>query len=204
MLLIADDASVEPVLEEMSTAVVAFVEALCVAKVEEVHTFREVLELGEHDEVKVVRHLARREEVPPPAFRGEPLEGRPAEAVGVVAVDVHAVDATRGHVEDAGVGENTSWLSRHRPNVTASRFSRNPHFRPRRKATWPWDCPRDTFGAGMPQGLSPRHGLSGHALGTVPGAWPKRRWRLELAGEIVDGVGSAEELAGEATGADVL
>ena len=37
MLVVADDASVEPVLEEVPTSVVAFIEALGVAKVEEVH-----------------------------------------------------------------------------------------------------------------------------------------------------------------------
>ena len=37
MLIIVDDASMEPVLEEVPTPVVAFVEALGVAKVEEMH-----------------------------------------------------------------------------------------------------------------------------------------------------------------------
>ena len=37
MLVVADDAGVEPVLEEVPASVVAFVEALGVAKVEEMH-----------------------------------------------------------------------------------------------------------------------------------------------------------------------
>jgi ethanolamine utilization protein EutP (predicted NTPase) len=58
VLVVSNDARVEPVLEEMAAPVVALVEALRVAEVQQVHAAREFLELAGHDEVEVVGHLA--------------------------------------------------------------------------------------------------------------------------------------------------
>ena len=119
--------------------------------------------------MKVVCHLARREEVPVPTLCCQAFEGRPAEAVGVVAVDIHTVDPARGDVEDTNIGENTAGKSCHRPNVSAPSSSRNPHFGPRPKTPCPGDCPRamarSVSGTAPPATPQRR---SGHGRGTVP------------------------------------
>ncbi len=191
MLVIAHDASMEPVLEEVPAPVVAFIEALAVTKVEEVHTFRQVLEFGEHDQMKVVRHLARREQMPAPTLRGQTFERRPTEAVGIVTIDVHAVDPACGDVEDADIGENAAGLSCHRPNVSAPSFTRNPQFRPRPKTPWPGDCPRAMARSGSSNSAT---GSLAAAIETCPGDSPRDMRRRDMAwgqspGHVLNGGG---------------
>jgi hypothetical protein len=179
VLIIADDARVEAILEEMPTTVVALVEALRVAEVQKVHAAGEVLELGEDDDVEVVRHLAGGEDVPAPPQRGEALELGEALVVGVVAVDLLAVDATCGHVVNGDVRKNATRQATHgcersdrrqRPAIRSFARVRNAHVPGTVPQTWPENSrPRPRRSAlhgaaetDMSRGLSPGHGRDGH------------------------------------------
>jgi hypothetical protein len=175
VLVVADDAGVEAILEEMPTTVVALVEALRVAEVQKVHAAGEVLELGEDDDVEVIRHLAGGEDVPAPPQRGEPLELGEALVVGVVAVDLLAVDAARGHVIDGDVRKNAARQATHGANVATA-------------SSAPQSALSRASGTRMSGGLSPGHGPerqaaapaigaargggNRHVPGTVPRTWP--------------------------------
>jgi hypothetical protein len=163
MLVIAHDACVEAILEEVAAPVVALVEALRVAEVQQMHTAREVLELGRHDQVKVVGHLAGGEEMPVPALRSEPLEGRKTEAIGVVAVNRVPCNPARRHVVDASLGEYTAGQARHRANVSA--------LHPAAQSAV-WAAPKTNRSRGQSPGqVLKRHCRQrriGHVSGTVP------------------------------------
>jgi uncharacterized membrane-anchored protein len=92
VLVRLDDLRVEAALEQVADARIAIVEALRVAEVEQVHPLREALELGEGDEVEVVRHEAEGVYAP-----GEPAH-RESKESGEVAVVVRvAVDRLARH-----------------------------------------------------------------------------------------------------------
>jgi hypothetical protein len=64
MLVALDYVGGEPVLKEMTDAVVAPIEALCVQKVEAMHPGGKMLSLGLDDQMVVVRHQAVRVDLP--------------------------------------------------------------------------------------------------------------------------------------------
>jgi hypothetical protein len=96
-----DAARGKTALEEVAGAIVQVVEVLRVAEAEEVHPLRQPLELGEHDEVEVVRHERVDRERPAEAARGSAQQAKEGEAVVVVEVDGAAFDATIDYVEGA-------------------------------------------------------------------------------------------------------
>jgi hypothetical protein len=101
VVVVADQARVKAVAEQVAVAAVALVEGLGVAAVQAVHPIREPLPPRLDDQVEVVVEQDPSDAVPGVAADREAGEAGPGVTVVVVADDRLTGDATRRDVEDA-------------------------------------------------------------------------------------------------------
>jgi hypothetical protein len=89
-----------------------------------VHPARDLFELTEHHEVKVVPHQAEGEQAPLRSQRREAKKPEEAVAVLIVDEDVAAVDAAHRQVVRAVIGQVVSSQPGDRSTVTTTRAKR--------------------------------------------------------------------------------
>ena len=164
MLVVADGAGAEPLLEEVSDPPVPAVEPLRVHAVEAVHAVRELLEVALDDEMEVVVEQAVGVEQPPEPVLGIDDPTHDGDAIEVVPDDVLPRDAADGDVERGVVRKERSAATRHASTVARGRVRARAS---RRFGTEPAQrCA--TSACSVPR---PRHVNTGHVRGTIPTAW---------------------------------